>query len=177
MIYIKKDGIYQPINISFVNGRGVSVNPQEDCATRKVVSTIGEAYAFFDCDASKEQIEIQIPELRKMSKTPNNLQLLLQEGISGLKLDRTLVKQLNFPAEYRVASSERRKVYCGKEKRPLASMKYALRANCPGISNEDTASELSDIMNGIFGTCNRDSDMGTGAVVYKTNDGEYDMYL
>jgi len=34
----------------------------------------GQAYAFFDCDASKEIIESKMPILRRESQTPSDLE-------------------------------------------------------------------------------------------------------
>jgi len=40
----------------------------------------GKAYAFFDCNASKEQIEAELPKIRECVKAPNKLELQLMEA-------------------------------------------------------------------------------------------------
>lgn len=131
-----------------------------------------KAYAFFDCDASSEQIKKSMPDIRRGARTPKGLQLLLHEGISGLQLDEKLAKQIQFPDDYRVMSSERLKQGYEEERRPLASLKYVLVANYREASNEDTANELGDVMNVIYHKFNRDQGLFRGAVVYE-KEGEY----
>ena len=133
---------------------------------------VGSAYAFFDCDASRQEINIYIPDIRHIARTPKGLQMLLHEGISGLQLDKRLAEQIQYPDDYRVMSSERIKQRYEEERKPLSSMKYSLVANYKGASNEDVANELGDVMNLIHRRCNRDQGMFRGAVVYE-KDGEY----
>ena len=139
-----------------------------------MINKTGKAYAFFDCDASVQEIERSMPQIRDEARTPKGLQMLLHEGISGLKLDKTLSKQIQYPDDYRVMSSERLKQGCEKERKPLSDMRYSLVANYEGASNEDVANELGDVMNMIHRRFNRDQGMFRGAVVYKKN-GEYQL--
>ena len=134
----------------------------------------GEAYAFFDCDALKQKIEKSEPQIRSEAKTPKGLQMLLNEGISGLQLDKTLAEQIQYPDDYRVMSSEGIKQGYTEERRPLASMKYVLVANYRGASNEDVANELGDVINVIHRKFNKDQGIFSGAVVYEKN-GEYQL--
>ncbi len=41
---------------------------------------IGKAYGFFDCSASKELIEGELPTIRELARTPPRLELSLVEG-------------------------------------------------------------------------------------------------
>ncbi|HLC56930.1 MAG TPA: hypothetical protein VJJ23_06845 [Candidatus Nanoarchaeia archaeon] len=140
----------------------------------------GAAYAFFDCDASKEQIERAMPNVRYDARTPENLQLLLQEGVSGLRIDAKLTDLIECEKDYRIMSSERMGqetgfsalLTHGEEIRPLYRMKYAMVASYDGHSNEDTANELGDIVNDIHRKFGNDQDVFRGAVVYE-KDGEY----
>ncbi len=140
----------------------------------------GIAYAFFDCDASKEQIERAMPNVRYDARTPNNLQLLLQEGVSGLIIDVSLAALISlaelvqYPNDYRVMSSERIKQPWKEERRPLSSMRYAMVASYDGASNEATANELGDVVNDLHRRFDRDQDIFRGAVVYE-KDGEYQL--
>ena len=47
----------------------------------------GKAYAFFNCNASKEAIEREIPFIRKCAQTPNGLELSLIGGMDSLRGD------------------------------------------------------------------------------------------
>ena len=137
-----------------------------------MANTTGKAYAFFDCDASKKEIEDSEQDIRSEARTPQGLQMLLYEGISSLKLDETLVQQLEYPDDYRVISRQRSKSEQGKESRPLSSMKYALVASYDGATNETTANELGDIVNTIHRQFNKDQGLFRGAIVYE-DAGEY----
>jgi len=133
---------------------------------------IGKAYAFFDCDASKEQMERSIPSLRRDAMTPDGLQLLLHEGTSGLQFDKALTELIKFPDDYRVKSSKWCKQDHEKERKPLANMKYVLEADYNGASNKDTASELGDLLNVVHYEFNRDQSFFRGEIVYNKN-GKY----
>jgi len=134
---------------------------------------IGKAYGFFDCDASKEEIEREIPSLRHDARNPRGLQLLLHEGISELQLDKALTEKIQYPDDYRIKSSKFNKQdYDEEEEKPLSEMKYVLEANYEGASNEKTAGELGDLLNCIHYEFNKDQNFLRGAVLYEKN-GEY----
>ena len=132
----------------------------------------GEAYAFFDCDASRQEIERYMPEIRYEARTPKSLRILLQEGISGLQLDETFAEQISYPADYRVMSSERLEQGYEEERRSLSDLQYVMVARYRVADNEDTAGELGDILNVIHRRFNRDKGLFRGAVAYE-KDGEY----
>ena len=46
---------------------------------------IGKAYAFFNCRASKEKIEAELPTIRDLVETPYGLELSLKEGTDHLR--------------------------------------------------------------------------------------------
>ena len=162
-----------PRDMSFVNRQGKIVHPsREDYNARKSANVVGKAYAFFDCDASKEQIELTMPSIRRDAQTPNGLELLLHEGVSGLKLDRKLRKAIQYPDDYRILSEKRRKQGYEQETMPAANLRYALTANLPKASNLATARELRGITN-LIGLMNEDSTIYRCAVVYAEDDGGY----
>ena len=140
----------------------------------KEAETYVRAYAFFDCDASKQELEKSGSHIRNEAKTPKGLQLLLNEGISGLQLDKTLAEQIQYPDDYRVMSNERIKQGYEKERRPLASMKYVLVATYMGASNDDAANELGDVINVIHKMFNKDQGIFRGSVVYE-KEGAYQL--
>ena len=138
----------------------------------KMANTTGKAYAFFDCDASKKEIEDSEQDIRSEARTPQGLQMLLYEGVSELQLDERLSEQIQYPDDYRVMSSERVNQGYELESRPLSSMKYALVASYDGATNETTANELGDIVNTIHRQFNKDQGLFRGAIVYE-DAGEY----
>jgi len=149
-------------------------NNQENRGIAYALNRRGIAYAFFDCDASIEQIERAMPNVRYDARTPENLQLFLQERISGrleLFFGETLAKLIQQPNDYRVMSSERIKQPWEKESKSLSSMRYTMIASYDG-SNGATANELGDVVTDIHRKFDKDQDVFRGAVVYQ-KDGEY----
>ena len=96
----------------------------------KETQTVGEAYAFFNCNASKADIEAELPTIRGMAQTPSELELSLMEGMDSLEGDQ----------EIRDISQE------AKE----AGIRYAIRAKLPNSTNERTADEVSGILNQAY---------------------------
>ena len=88
---------------------------------------MGSAYAFFDCGASKEEIEEELPFIRDAVRTPGDLELSLTEGIGNLNSDGNLLE---------LAKAEDRK--------------YTLVANYHSGTNGKTADELADILNQAY---------------------------
>jgi hypothetical protein len=88
---------------------------------------VGEAYAFFYCNAPKEEIERELPNIREISQTPKDLELYLTEGI--------LPDRLNHPELREIAMDAKR-----------AGLRYTLKANYLRATNERTATELEAIM-------------------------------
>lgn len=144
-------------------------NPINGAGTKPI--SAGEAYAFFDCDANYERLQRHMPEIRKDAGVLEGLELTLHEGISDLKLDKTLARQVRYPFDYRILSSERarqeREQGIEPEQRPAMSLKYAFLAKLSGASNEATARILSDLVQYIHGIFDEDYDMLRCAVVYK----------
>jgi len=118
----------------------------------------GEAYAFFDCSASLEQITEEIPIITKMVQTPKRLELCLAEKalptIGKSKLNRELAS---------IAVDAYR-----------ANLKYVLLAISPAnLTNAQTADELSAILNQAYQSpLYRDNEQFRGRIVYE-EDGFY----
>ncbi len=53
-------------------------------------SSVGRAYGFFYCGASKQEIEIELPTIRELVKIPSQLELSLIEGMDNVKGDKRL---------------------------------------------------------------------------------------
>lgn len=86
---------------------------------------MGIAYGFFDCNASKSEIESELPTIRELAQTPSGLELTLIEGVENLKCDSKL----------RPIVEEAKK----------AGLKYVLEARYKGSSKE-IAHEVKDIL-------------------------------
>jgi hypothetical protein len=110
---------------------------------------MGKAYAFFDCGASKEEIEEELPFIRDMVKTPEQLELSLSEGIGELGLDSKLRG---------IAEKE--------------NMQYTLSANYYSGTNGDAADGLADILNQAYQSPLNDDGRFRGKIVH----GDWGMY-
>jgi len=134
-------------------------------------ANVGEAYAFFNCDVSLNGLNQTLPYARRDAQTPEELELSLQEGSAGLKIDGRLKRLLDYPDDYRTVT-EAQTGDIEFEAKPLSSLKYVLAAKLPGQSNERAAEELRDIMHLII-TGNDTQDYLRGRVVYRKEHGAY----
>jgi len=108
----------------------------------------GRAYAFFDCTATKDEIESELSHIRDMTNTPSELELTLVEGVTNLKRDDQLAE---------VA----RQVHGD-------GMKYVLQASYPSKDNKTAADELGAIGNNMYAWRESQGDTTfTGRIVYK----------
>jgi hypothetical protein len=108
----------------------------------------GKAYAFFDCNASKGEIEQEIPFIRECVKTPNALELSLMEGVDTLTGDSQLLQ-------------------IAKEAKD-AGIKYEMEATYPNESNKKTADELSSVLNQAYQSpLYQQGEPFRGAIFYK----------
>ena len=94
------------------------------------IENYGKAYAFFDCRASKEQIESEILTIREYAKTPSELELSLTEGVENLKGDKKLM------------------IIAQKAKD--SGMRYVLGAKYESATNKQTADEVASILNQAY---------------------------
>jgi len=90
----------------------------------------GEAYAFFYCKASKQEIEKELPHIKDAVKTPNQLELSLTEiNPDGFKHQE--LKEIVHDAK-------------------KAGMNYSMKASYKGFDNKQTADELAGILNQAY---------------------------
>ena len=121
--------------------------------TKKKISSVGGAYGFFYCNASKQDIEAELPTIRKLVKTPSQLELSLIEGMDNLKGD------------------ERLTALALKAKKD--GINYVLQATYPNGTNKDTADEVATIINQVYQSpLYQAKEPFRGAVVYEEK-GEY----
>ncbi|MCX6748763.1 MAG: hypothetical protein NT076_04100 [Candidatus Pacearchaeota archaeon] len=137
----------------------------------------GEAYAFFNCNASKEAIEGEIPDIRRVVETANGLELSLTE-VSTLRTRREDPALSRF-----IETAEIGSIYPSKlahlrstdKPKKVRDLRYALHAIYPDKSNEDAAGELVGVINEIY-TNHEAGKIFTGAIVGKDAEGEYAVW-
>lgn len=114
---------------------------------------IGRAYGFFDCKASKREIEAELPTICNVVKTPSKLELSLIEGVENLKGDNGLISIARDAKD--------------------AGIKYVLEGKCANVNNKETADEVASILNQAHQTpLYQNGELFNGAIVYKKN-GKY----
>src|SRR3989344_5495882 len=101
-----------PGDRSFVDRQGNVVYPSTENSRFLILQrgeseNPGKAYAFFDCDASESYLKEVMQGIVEDSESPKGLELSVQEGISGLKLDENLVKAIQYPDDYRIMTSKK----------------------------------------------------------------------
>lgn len=138
------------IDISFVDRQGKIVHPnRENYHAKKSANEVGKAYGFFDCNATKKEIEKEIPFIRDFVNTPNLLELLLTEDVNLSEVDSDLL----------LISKE-------------ANMKYVIEATYPNATNKQTADELSVILNQAYHSpLYKKGERFRGEITYKGNGG------
>jgi hypothetical protein len=114
---------------SFIDRQGKLVRPTKE-EFNSQIKNYGEAYGFFKCNASAEEIESEFPIIRRLSLTPSELELYLIEE-KDFKKDKTLNNYIfkNFG---------------------VFGVNYTLKARYPNATNLQTADELSAILNQIY---------------------------
>lgn len=111
-------------------------------------NTQGEAYGFFYCNASKQEIENELPTIRKLVKTPSQLELSLIEGMDNVRGD----KRLNALAQEAKGNG----------------INYVLKATQANGTNGETADEVSAILNQAYQSpLYKDKEPFRGAIVYQ----------
>ncbi|MBI4440817.1 hypothetical protein HY639_01490 [Candidatus Woesearchaeota archaeon] len=116
----------------------------------------GKAYGFFMCNADKETVANELPDLRRITQAPSALELSLMDDFSHIKADN-LLKPLIHQARDN-------------------GMCYCLEATLPGSSNRVAAKELNDMLGNIYNSpLYKEGDEFSGAIVYEEN-GKYVFY-
>lgn len=88
---------------------------------------VGKAYGFFYCDASKQELETELPKFRELSKTPSDLEITLTEGMDNVQGEEKLTALA--------------------QKAKQAGMNYMMQAAYPGKTNIHAADEAAMILN------------------------------
>ena len=115
----------------------------------------GKAYGFFNCDASYEQINSELPYIRQITQTPSGLELLLHESP-----DKIVTNDENLRNIIQDAKSVGRR--------------YALEATYPGNSNKQAADEVATVLNQMYQTLlYKENEEFYGEILFK----ECDTYV
>jgi hypothetical protein len=118
----------------------------------------GEAYAFFDCNASPTEITEEMPTIRRLAKTPKNLKTILSDARSPIPFSRgVLDKEL---------------IDIAKEAVEIGR-KYFIYAFAPAnMTNRQVAGELMAILNQAYQSpLYENGEEFYGNVVHKERDG------
>ena len=120
--------------------------------TPKKEISVGRAYGFFDCNASKQEIETDLPTIREMLRTPSRLELSLIEGLGELKGYPMLMaayekakSKIVFPSEMSIPDRFIKILEIGD-----AEPRYTIQVTYPNKTNERAAKELSRILNQAY---------------------------
>lgn len=114
---------------------------------------VGKAYGFFYCDASKQEMETELPTIRELVGTPSQLELSLIEGMDNIKGDKRLTALAQEARQY--------------------SINYMLQATYPHGTNRDAADEVASILNQAYQSpLFETKKLYKGAIAYEEN-GEY----
>ena len=114
---------------------------------------VGRAYGFFYCDASKQEIETELPKIREMVKTPSKLELSLIEGMDNIRGDENLTA---------IAQEAKQD-----------GMNYVLKGIYPSGTNKETADEVASIFNQAYQSSLYETNASfRGEVVYEEK-GDY----
>ncbi len=90
--------------------------------------TSGVAYAFFDCTATKNELEAHVPLARQLVQTPSELELRLSEGQQSVLHDKQLAALVEQGGGWN----------------------YTLQAHYPAQPNTAAAEELAVIVNQLY---------------------------
>ena len=111
---------------------------------------VGRAYGFFQCSASKREIEAELPKLREAARTPSQLELTLIEGMDNVNVD------------------ERLDGFAQEEKKD--GINYMLQAKGSNLTNKGVANEVADVLNQTYqSNLYKPKESFNGDIVYEEN--------
>lgn len=90
----------------------------------------GKAYGFFNCDASKEEIEAELPAIRDYAQIPSELEIVLIEGMDAVKGDNKLMSIVREAQD--------------------AGIRYFVEATYPTATNDAAADEIAALLNQAY---------------------------
>ena len=112
----------------------------------------GRSYGIFDCNASKQRIQAELPKLRRLTGTPSDLELSIRD-IDDVRGDSDLMPRIRDAKK--------------------AGMRYVAEADCPNATNADAARALTIISNqGYQSPLWKKDEPYRGEIIHKEN-GKY----
>ena len=115
---------------------------------------MGIAYGFFKCNASKRDIEAELPSLRKAAETPSKLELSLIEDLDSIKTDNGLKSLI--------------------EQAKLGMINFVMKGEQQNIKNQTVAGRIGNLLNMTYqSTLYKPNEEFYGQVVYQEADGSY----
>ncbi len=138
----------------------------------------GEAYAFFNCDASAEQVSNRVKELvdglpREYGDS-SRLELTL-DSVNNFRQSTKDTKLIEILDNAHILPIIGTDVKDQGGRVAMKDLKYALSAKYKFGTNRDAADALVYAMNGIYSTYNKQGSF-TGIILSKQDDGEYHAY-
>ena len=119
--------------------------------TNQTKNQVGEAYAFFNCEASRPEIEREIVDIRRVIGTPNQLELTLTEGINQKSFKHPELREIAHDAKD-------------------AGIRYSLRGRYQNASNKQTADEVASVLNQAYQSpLYKDKEEFRGGIFYDEN--------
>ena|SRR3989344_4996583 len=135
-------------DMSFTDRQGKVVHPSREDYNARKSAKVGKAYAFFNCESSKGDIEKELPFIRDCVKTPGALELSLMEGTDTLTGDTQLLQIARDAKD--------------------AGIRYVMEATYPNATNHQTADEVASILNQAYQSpLYQKGEQFRGEVVYK----------
>jgi hypothetical protein len=137
----------------------------------------GRAYTIMDIEASKEEIEAELPRARYAARTPNQLEISVRE-VKDVMADRTTDPKL----VRCLGDNEIEAIYPEKYLGPIqfkpkpklmSKLKYILEAKYPNTKdNEKAAAEITDVTNYLYYAFGQDKPF-YAEIIAKAPDREY----
>lgn len=141
----------------------------------KEAENCGRAYAFMDFEASKKQIEYELPKARKAAGTPSRLEISVRE-VKELIEDRTTDPELVRCISQNSICPLVPKGYDGPtsktESRRMSDLKYVLEAKYSNATNKQASEEITDVTSFLGYTFSKDKPFYS-LIISKDPNGQY----
>ncbi len=124
----------------------------------KEAKRYGRAYAFFDLNAPKTDVERELNYVR----THSDLELSLVEGEEGLKEDAEAMKALEASKRFSLNRLPK-----DQREENTVSYRYALKAKLPDATNYRTANKMNNVMNYLHQELSTEGERSFGEIVYQ----------
>lgn len=141
----------------------------------------GTAYAFFDCNASLDEVHQEVCDIKSClpRDTQSKLELSLQTipNFRRTSTDLDLLQAIDNVPLHPIYHSKARELKEAAANTPLSmkDLRYALTAKYTPGTNNDAGDALCFIMTGIYASYSDDSRF-LGQIIGKSSNGEYGFW-